>query len=114
MVLHKTCYSTGAMTIAPTNVIGHQEVDHPVANRPQLVSTLLDLHARESPNPKGREALAAAVNRMIAVAGVHRQLCRSEPQDAVDIASYPLDPAAALEQGCAGDAQGLRATGGCA
>ena len=108
MALDKTCHSTGAMTIAPANVIGHHEVDHRVANSPQLVSPLLGLHARQSPNPKGHDAPAAAVNRMIAVAGVHRQLYRSERQDAVDIAPNPLDPAAALEQGCAGDAQGQR------
>src|SRR4051812_27011668 len=102
MVLAKTCHSTGAKTIAPTKEIAHREVDHRVVNSSQFVSGFLGLHARQSPNPEGHDGLAAAVNRIFSVASVHRQICQSEPQDTVDVASYRLDPAAALEQGCAG------------
>jgi hypothetical protein len=113
MVLHKTCHSTGAKTIAPAKVVGHREVEHRAANSSQFVSGLLRLHARQSPNSEGYDALTTAVFRIFSVAGVRRQICRLEPQDTADVASYHLDPDAALEQGCADDAQRLPATGGC-
>ncbi|WP_373696663.1 histidine kinase dimerization/phosphoacceptor domain -containing protein [Microvirga yunnanensis] len=112
MVFQKTCHSIGAKTVAPANVIGHGEVDHRAANSSQLISGHLGLHARQSPNPESGGALAAAVDHIFSIAGICCRLRRLEPQDTVNVGSYRPDSDAALEQGCADDAQRLPATGG--
>jgi Histidine kinase len=93
MVLGKTCHSTGAKTVAPANVIGHQEVDHRVANSSQLVSALLGLHARQSPSPEGRDALPSIASLqsrafIASSAGRSRRTLSTSPP----ILSIPLQP----------------------
>jgi len=102
MVIDAVCEVSGAEMMVPAEVMSHHEADHRVANSLHLVSALLGFQARQSVNPEVRDALAAAINRIFAVAGIHRQLCQSDSSDVVDIASYFVDLASALEQGCGG------------
>ncbi|AYG62205.1 histidine kinase dimerization/phosphoacceptor domain -containing protein [Rhizobium jaguaris] len=99
MVVDKTCISVGGKTVAADRVIGHREVGRWVANGLKLVSALPGFQARRSSKPGAPNALAAATDRIFAVAGVPRQLWREGSQHAADIASYSLNLAAALEQG---------------
>lgn len=102
MAIDAVCEVPDAKIKPPAEVTGHQEADHRVANSLQLISALLSFQARQSAVPEVRAALASAMNRIAAVAGVHRQLCRSESQNVVEIASYCVELSAALEQCCGG------------
>lgn len=86
--------------VVPAPVWNEKEADHRVANGLQLVAALLGFQARQSVEPVVRDALVAAINRIAAVGWVHRQLCRSESRDTINIASYLIDLTASLEQSC--------------
>jgi two-component sensor histidine kinase len=77
-----------------------QEFDHRIANSLQLIIRLLSLQAREATDAAVREALAAAVVRISAVAAVHRLVCPFEAGEVVEIGAYLRRLAAALEQSC--------------
>lgn len=57
-----------------------QEVDHRVKNNLQLIASLIQLQARRSSEPAAREALSAVLQRVNAVATVHRRLFQGDVQ----------------------------------
>lgn len=77
---------------------GAHEANHRIANSLQLVSAMLSSESRELADPVAREALDRAVQRIAAIAGVHRQLCLSQEGGGVDVAGYLLDLVAGLQR----------------
>jgi two-component sensor histidine kinase len=75
------------------------EADHRIANSLQLVSALLTSQGREIADPDARRALDVCVQRIAAIAGVHRQLFLGGRQDEVDVAGYLLDLVEGLQHG---------------
>jgi len=91
--------SPDAANVPPSfAVTAHQEIGHRLANSLQLISALLSFEGRGTRDPVARNALESAVQRISAVAGVHRQLYRSSSEHAVDIAAYLRDLAEGLEK----------------
>lgn len=71
--------------------VGRQEADHRIANSLQLLSALLSSQRREITDPEARAALETSVQRIGAIAGVHRQLYRSHGENGVDLCAYLMD-----------------------
>ena len=67
------------------------EVDHRVKNNLQLISSLLLLQARRTPDPVVRAALRGMLERVNAVATVHRRLFQSEDVERFDISAFIRD-----------------------
>ncbi len=67
------------------------EVDHRVKNNLQLISSLLLLQARRTPDPTVRSALRGMLERVNAVATVHRRLFQSEDVERFDVAAFIRD-----------------------
>lgn len=89
-----------ATIVAPGATIGHQEVDHRVANSLQMISSLLTIQARDTADQIVRDALESAVHRINAVAGVHQHLYRSSLAHSIDIAPYLLKLSSKMERCC--------------
>lgn len=67
------------------------EVDHRVKNNLQLISSLLLLQARRTPDPAVKSALRGMLERVNAVATVHRRLFQSEDVERFDVAAFVRD-----------------------
>lgn len=61
------------------------EVDHRVKNNLQLISSLILLQSRRLPDPEARRVMTGTLNRVSALATVHRNLFSSE-----DVASFDV------------------------
>lgn len=73
------------------DAVGRREADHRIANSLQLLSALLSSQGRDITDPSARAALETSVQRIGAIAGVHRQLYRSEGEEVVDLREYLTD-----------------------
>jgi len=71
--------ATAASAGAPRTVL--QEVDHRVKNNLQLIASMILLQSRRSTDPAARQALKTALERVTAVATVHRRLFQDDPLD---------------------------------
>jgi len=71
--------------------VGHHEADHRIANSLQLLSSLLSAQGRETTDPDARAAIETSVQRIGAIAGVHRHLYRSHGENDVDLQAYLMD-----------------------
>lgn len=87
---------------------GADEANHRIANSLQLVSAMLSSQGRELADPVAREALDRSVQRVAAIAGVHRQLYLSQEHGGIDIAGYLIDLIGGLQRSFSGDAQHRR------
>ena len=87
---------------------GAQEANHRIANSLQLVSAMLSSQVRELADPIARDALDRSVQRVAAIAGVHRQLYLSQERDRVDIAGYLVDLVEGLRRSFSADARHRR------
>lgn len=67
------------------------EVDHRVKNNLQLISSLLLLQVRRTPDPVVQSALRGMLERVNAVATVHRRLFQSEVVERFDISAFIRD-----------------------
>ena len=67
------------------------EVDHRVKNNLQLMSSLLQLQARRASDPAVRAALQGALERVEAIATVHRRLFQNDDIDRFDVAAFLED-----------------------
>lgn len=67
------------------------EVDHRVKNNLQLICSLLLLQARRTPDPAVRSALRGMLERVNAVATVHRRLFQTEDVERFDVAAFVRD-----------------------
>ncbi|RZF63843.1 sensor histidine kinase [Sphingomonas populi] len=80
-----------------------READHRIANSLQLLSALLSSQGREVSDPAARAALEISVQRIGAIAGVHRQLYRSHGEDGIDLCAYLMDLLAGLQGSFSGE-----------
>lgn len=67
------------------------EVDHRVKNNLQLISSLLLLQARRTPDPAVRSALRGMLERVNAVSTVHRRLFQNDDVERFDVAAFIRD-----------------------
>ncbi len=67
------------------------EVDHRVKNNLQLIASLLLLQTRRETDPAVRKALCSMLERINAVATVHRRLFQSDDVAMFDIAAFVRD-----------------------
>ncbi|HEX6860586.1 MAG TPA: PAS domain-containing protein [Caulobacteraceae bacterium] len=67
------------------------EVDHRVKNNLQLISSLLLLQARRNEKPEVKLALKSMLERVNAVATVHRRLFQAEDVQRFDVAEFVRD-----------------------
>lgn len=67
------------------------EVDHRVKNNLQLISSLLLLQARQAQDPHVRAALKRVLERVNAIATVHRGLFQSEDVQHFDVSAFVRD-----------------------
>jgi two-component sensor histidine kinase len=67
------------------------EVDHRVKNNLQLISSLLQLQSRRTEDEPTRTALRAMLERVSAVAAVHRRLFQSEDMERFEVADFLRD-----------------------
>jgi two-component sensor histidine kinase len=67
------------------------EVDHRVKNNLQLIASLLLLQTRRTSDPGAREALRGMLERVNAVATVHRRLFQNEDVQRFDVAEFVRD-----------------------
>jgi two-component sensor histidine kinase len=81
---------------------GRMEANHRIANSLQLLAALLASQGREVGDPVARRALETSVQRIAAIAGVHRQLYLSDHQYGVDVSVYLLDLIAGLRESFCG------------
>lgn len=73
------------------------EVDHRVKNNLQLIAALIVLQCRRTPDPAAREALSGTLERVNAIATVHRRLFQSDDVERFDLAAFVRDLAGYLE-----------------
>ena len=66
------------------------EVDHRVKNNLQLIASLILLQGRRTQDPAARQALKTVLERVNAVATVHRRLFRGDVQR-FDVAEFVRD-----------------------
>jgi two-component sensor histidine kinase len=85
------------VVLPPLVVSAQQEIDHRMANSLQLVAAMLSLQRRQIADVQAQDALQTAVDRIGAIASVHRQLYRSGDAQLVDVAEYLLELAHSLE-----------------
>lgn len=71
--------------------MGHREADHRIANSLQLLSSLLSAQGRDTTDPDARAAIETSVQRIGAIAGVHRHLYGSHGANGVDLRAYLMD-----------------------
>lgn len=64
------------------------EVDHRVKNNLMMIGSLLRLQSRSLPDPKLRATLEQMLQRVDALASVHRKLYQSDALDTFDIGSF--------------------------
>jgi two-component sensor histidine kinase len=64
------------------------EIDHRVKNNLQLISSLLLLQSRRSRNPAVKAALGSTLERVNAVAAVHRRMFQSDDVSQFDLAGF--------------------------
>ncbi|MDB5433295.1 MAG: hypothetical protein JWP35_4411 [Caulobacter sp.] len=67
------------------------EVDHRVKNNLQLIASLLLLQTRRTADPGAREALRGMLERVNAVATVHRRLFQNEDVQRFDVSEFVRD-----------------------
>lgn len=67
------------------------EVDHRVKNNLQLISALLLLQARQAKEPAVKQALKSVLERVNAVATVHRRLFQDDDVQRFDISAFIRD-----------------------
>jgi two-component sensor histidine kinase len=72
------------------------ELDHRVKNNLQLISSLMLMQARRSADPAVKAALGGMIQRLNAVATVHRRLFQTEDIDRFDISEFVRDLVADL------------------
>ncbi|MET0274618.1 MAG: sensor histidine kinase [Phenylobacterium sp.] len=63
-----------------------REVDHRVKNNLQLISAVIQLQSRRTADAAARQALRTAVQRVSAIAAVHRRVYRTEGREVLDLA----------------------------
>ena len=85
-----------------------REVSHRVSNSLQLIGSLISIQATRIKDPKAREALLQARERVQAVMHVHRRLYTSDEVYAIEIDKYLQAMADELLAGGAGNEQGHR------
>jgi PAS domain S-box-containing protein len=84
------------------------EVDHRVKNNLQLISSLLMLQSRRITSLDTREVLRSMLERVNAVATVHRRLFKSEDLERFDVAAFVRDLVADLAGSAGRDGVALR------
>jgi PAS domain S-box-containing protein len=67
------------------------EVDHRVKNNLQLISSLVLLQLRRSPDPTVQTALRDVLTRITAISTVHRRLFRSDDVQRFDVSEFVRD-----------------------
>jgi two-component sensor histidine kinase len=72
-----------------------QEIDHRVKNNLQLIASLILLQCRNAPDAASRAALKSVLERVTAVATVHRRLFQGDPLR-FDVAAFVRDLAGDL------------------
>jgi two-component sensor histidine kinase len=72
------------------------ELDHRVKNNLQLISSLMLMQARRAADPAVRAALDAMLERLHAIATVHRRLFQSEDVERFDLSEFIRDLVADL------------------
>lgn len=65
-----------------------QEVHHRVQNGLQIVNSMLQLQARQAPDPQVRAQFDGAVTRLLAIGAVHRHLWQSGEAERVQLGRY--------------------------
>lgn len=65
-----------------------REVDHQTKNNLQLIASLLLLQSRKAPDAETRAALGSALERVNAVAAVHRRLFDGEAETGLDLPAF--------------------------
>lgn len=73
-----------------------REVDHRMKNNLQLISSLMLLQSRRMDDEVARQALKTMLERVSAVATVHRRLFQSEDSQRFDVADFIRDMAGDL------------------
>lgn len=66
------------------------EVDHRVKNNMAIIASILRLHMRDTQEPQTALAMAAMVDRVDALAAVHRHLYRHDSAPGFDAGSYAM------------------------
>lgn len=97
--------SGSVASFTPPTVGEADESNHRIANSLQLVSAMLSSQGRELADPVAREALERSVQRVAAIAGVHRQLHLSQSHGGVDVGVYLVDLIDGLQRSFSIDAQ---------
>lgn len=77
----------------------HLEANHRIANSLQLLSALLSSEGRGVADPVARSALDVSVQRIAAIAGIHRQLYQTREAELVDLGAYLVDLVRGLQAG---------------
>ncbi len=72
------------------------EIDHRVKNNLQLISSLMLLQSRRITDDKARQALKSMLERVTAVATVHRRLFQGDDSQRFDVADFVRDLAGDL------------------
>ena len=67
------------------------EVDHRVKNNLQLISSMIMLQIRRSPDPAAREALRSMLERVSAISTVHRRLFGEADVERFDVSAFLRD-----------------------
>jgi two-component sensor histidine kinase len=83
-----------ADALAQKDVLLH-EIDHRVKNNLQLIASLILLQSRRTADPAARAALKTVLDRVTAVATVHRRLFQGDPLR-FDVADFVRDLAGDL------------------
>lgn len=76
---------------------GSDEANHRITNNLQMLAALMSIEARRITDPDARAAIDLMINRIGAIASVHRQLYCSRDGDAVDLGVYLSDLAQELD-----------------
>lgn len=84
-----------------------REVDHRVKNNLQLISSLMLLQSRRMDDEVARQALKTMLERVNAVATVHRRLFQGEDSQRFDVAAFIRDMAGDLALAAGRDDVGI-------
>jgi PAS domain S-box-containing protein len=87
-----------------------KEIHHRVKNNLQVVSSLLNLQARQIADPEGLEALKESQNRIQAMALIHDELYSSETPARIDFGDYVSSLTAHLLDSYGAGAEPIRLT----
>jgi two-component sensor histidine kinase len=82
------------LALAQKNALLH-EVDHRVKNNLQLIASMILLQSRRTPDETAKAALKTVLERVTAVATVHRRLFQNDPLS-FDVADFVRDLTADL------------------